>query len=80
MLHCKRQNTHHTQLPKTGSLGFIRGLSTVDPHRKCIVSNYPLTDSPDMRFSTGIHTIYVRFLDNAEAGRFSAMWFEATQA
>lgn len=80
MLQCKRQNTHHTKLPRPGSLGFIRGLSTVDPNRKCIASHYPLTDSPDYRFSTGIHTLWVRFLDNGEVRCFSGVWFEAADA
>ena len=76
MLNSKRQNFHHSKLPRPGAVGFIRGLSSVSPRRKCIVSHYPLTDSPDYRFSHGIHTVYVRFLDNGEVGQFSGFWFE----
>lgn len=76
MLDYKRQNTHHSKLPRPGAIGHIRGLRTVYLWRKCIVSHYPLTDSPDYRFSRGIHTVYVRFLDNGEVGQFSGFWFE----
>lgn len=76
MLKCQRQNFHHSKLPKPGTVGRIVGLSTVDPRRRCIVSHYPLTDSPDYRFSIGIHTVFVRFLDSGEIRRFSGIWFE----
>jgi hypothetical protein len=76
MLDYKRQNTHHSKMPRPGAVGYIRGLRTVYLWRKCIVSHYPLTDSPDCRFSRGIHTVYVRFLDNGEVGQFSGFWFE----
>ncbi len=79
MLDYKRQNIHHSKLPRPGAIGFVRGLSSIDFRRKCIVSHYPLTDSPDYRFSLGIHTVYVRFLDNAEVGRFSGIWFEEAE-
>ncbi len=76
MLKCQRQNFHHSKLPKPGTVGRIIGLSTVDPRRRCIVSHYPLTDSLDYRFSIGIHTVFVRFLDSGEIRRFSGIWFE----
>lgn len=76
MLHCKRQNLHRSKLPKPGAAGRIVGLSTVNPRRKCIVVAYPLCDSADYRFSVGIHTVFVRFLDNGEMARFSGIWFE----
>jgi hypothetical protein len=77
MLKSSRQNVHHSKLPKPGEMGHIVGLSTVNPRRKCIVIAYPLTDSPDHRFSMGIHTCFVQFLDNAEIRRFSGFWFES---
>ena len=77
MLNCKRQNIHHSKLPLPGTIGHIVGLSTVNPRRKCIVSHYPLCDSADHRFSIGIHTVFVRFLDTGEIIRFSGFWFEA---
>ena len=76
MLKCQRQNFHHSKLPKPGSVGHIVGLTTVDPKRLCVVSHYPLTDSADYRFSIGIHTAFVRFLDNNEIRRFSGIWFQ----
>ena len=75
MLKCQRQNIHHSKLPPPSSIGHIVGLSTVDPRRKCIVIAYPLTDSPDYHFSIGIHTCWIRFLDNSEIRRFSGFWF-----
>lgn len=72
-----RANVHRSKLPPPGVIGHIVGLSTVNPRRKCIVSHYPLCDSADYRFSVGIHTVFVRFLDNGETARFSGFWFEA---
>ncbi len=76
MLHSKRQNYHRSKLPPLGAVGHIVGLSTVNPRRKCIVSHYPLCDSADYRYSIGVHTVWVRFLDNNELARFSGIWFE----
>ena len=75
MLKSYRQNIHHSKLPGTGAIGRIVGLSTVNPLRKCIVIAYPLTDSADYRYSIGIHTCFVKFLDNGEIQRFSGFWF-----
>lgn len=77
MLKGIRQNFHHSKLPQPGSIGRIIGLDDVDSRRKCIVIAYPLTDSSDYRFSFGIHTIFVRFLDNSKIERFSGVWFHA---
>lgn len=77
MLKGDRQNIHHSKLPKPGTVGYIVGLSAVDTRRKCIVIAYPLTDSADYRFSVGIHTLFVRFLDNNEIQRLSGFWFES---
>jgi hypothetical protein len=76
MLNCKRQNFHHSKLPPPGAIGHIFGLDTVDPRRKCIVSHYPLCDNV-LPYSIGIHTVWVRFLDNGEMVRFSGIWFNA---
>lgn len=43
--------------------------------RRCIVESYPLTDSPDYRYSIGVHTVTVRFLDNGERRRISGFYF-----
>lgn len=75
MLKCQRQNVHHSKLPQSGAVGHIVGLSTVNPKRKCIVSHYPLCDNV-LPYSMGIHTVYVRFLDNGDIQRFSGIWFQ----
>ena len=77
MLKSTRQNFHRSKLPKSGALGYIVGLSTVDPHRKCITVAYPLCDNV-RPYSIGIHTCWVRFLDNGEIRRFSGLWFKET--
>jgi hypothetical protein len=69
-----RANVHHSRLPAPGAVGHIVGLSTVDPQRKCIVSHYPLCDNV-LTYSIGIHTVYVRFLDNQEELCVSGIWF-----
>jgi hypothetical protein len=70
-----RANYHHYTLPPPGAIGHITGLQTVDSRRKCIVSHYPLCDNV-LPYSIGIHTVYVRFLDNGEIRRFSGHWFQ----
>jgi len=76
MLDCKRQNIHHSKLPKPGQIGWIVGLerSGINPRRKCIISHYPLCDNA-LPYSRGIHTVFVKFLDNGEIARFSGIWF-----
>lgn len=68
-------NFHHSKLPKAGTIGHIVGLSTIDSTRKCIVSHYPLYDNI-LLYSIGIHTVYIRFLDNQDEMRLSAIWFK----
>ncbi len=75
MLKGQRQNFHRSKLPKPGTVGCIVGLSTVNPCRKCIVVAYPLCDNVHPH-SIGIHTCWVRFLDNSDIQRFSGIWFE----
>lgn len=75
MLKGKRQDFHHSKLPAPGTIGNIVGLSTVNPRRKCIVIAYPLCDNV-LPYSIGIHTCWVRFLDNSEIQRFSGIWFK----
>ena len=77
MLTPHRQNVHRSRLPDPGAIGHIVGLASVDSRRRCIVSHYPLTDSPDYHYSLGIHTVFVRFLDNGEIWRCSGIWFHA---
>ena len=72
-----RANIHHSRLPAPGAVGHIVGLSTIDPQRKCIVSHYPLCDNV-LPHSIGIHTVYVRFLNNREELRVSGIWFRET--
>jgi hypothetical protein len=71
----QRQNFHHSKLPKPGAIGYIVGLATVNPRRKRMVMAYPLCDSADYRYSIGIHTVYLRFLDDQEELRVSGRWF-----
>lgn len=75
MLKGQRQNFHHSKLPRPGSIGHIVGSSTVNPRRKCIVVAYPLCDNV-RPYSIGIHTVWVRFLDNHELACFSGIWFQ----
>lgn len=75
MLKGERQNTHHSKLPKLGEIGHLVGLLTIDPHRRCIVSHYPLCDNI-LPYSRGIHTVWVRFLDNRELRQISGIWFQ----
>jgi hypothetical protein len=75
MLGFRLQNTHRHRLPVPGELGHIVGLSTVNPKRRCIVSHFSLSDAADQRYSRGIHTVVVRFLDSGELARLASHWF-----
>jgi hypothetical protein len=72
-----RGNVHYSnsKLPQLGAIARIVGLATVDLHQNCIVGHYTLCDNV-LPYSRGIHTIYVRFLDNREIARFGSFWFE----
>jgi hypothetical protein len=76
MLKGKRQNIYHSKLPPPGEMGHVIGLQMVDPRRCCIVSHYPLCDNV-LPYSRGIHTVWIRFLDNGELRRISGIWFHA---
>lgn len=75
MLTGKRQNFHHSKLPTVGAIGHLVGLQTVDPCRRCIISHFPLCDNV-LPYSIGIHTVWVRFLDNHALLRVSGIWFQ----
>lgn len=75
MLKCQRQNFHHSKLPEPGKIGCIVALSTINMRRKCIVIAYPLCDNVHP-YSIGIHSCWVRFLDNGDIQRFSGIWFQ----
>ena len=78
MLTGRRQNFHHSKLPQPGEMGYvITGHDHYGGRRRvCIVESFPLTDSPDYRYSIGIHTVNVRFLDNQERRRCSGVNFQ----
>ena len=80
MLGSRLQNTHRHRLPAAGELGRIVGLCTVNPKRRCIVSHFPLSDAADQRYCRGIHTVYVRFLDNGAYLRLAGHWFKGDDA
>jgi hypothetical protein len=79
MLNSQRQNFHHSKLPKPGAIGHIVGLERngISPRRTCIVIAFPLCDN-ELPYSIGIHTCWVRFLDNQEIRQFSGIWFKET--
>ena len=67
-------NLHHSKLPEPGAIGWIRGLASINPERRCIVESYPLCDNV-WPWSHGIHTMTVRFLDNGDRRRLSGHYF-----
>jgi hypothetical protein len=68
MLQGERQNIHHSKLPQPGEVGRILGLPLGESRRRCIVSHYPLCNNVPSH-SRGIHTVWIRFLDNGELRR-----------
>lgn len=59
-------NYHHSKLPSLGAIVIVRtrDLAPKCRWRRWIVESFPLTDSPDPRYSVGIHTVVLRALDN----------------
>jgi hypothetical protein len=70
-----RGNVHHSKLPKLGAIVTVRTRQLQPGHRyrRYIVEAYPLSDAPDS-YSRGIHTVYLRALDNGERARVSGHW------
>jgi hypothetical protein len=60
-------------------INFVDHLALRELHKASailILSHYPLCDNV-LPYSIGIHTVWVRFLDNGEMVRFSGIWFNA---
>jgi len=71
-------NTHHSKLPNLGEIVVVK-ISEIAPgyrYRKFIVESFPLSDSPDQRYSRGIHTVNLKALDNGERVRVSGFYCE----
>ena len=71
-------NIHRYPIPRPGAIVIvkIRPLEIGCRWRKWIVESYPLSDSPDQRFSRGIHTVWLRALDNNERVKVSGHYCE----
>lgn len=77
-----RTNFHHSKLPAIGTIVTVHPVRTSPymdpPRRKWMVIAYPLNDNhtPDGRpvYSIGIHTVYLKALDNGYQTRCSAIW------
>ena len=69
-------NTHRHKLPRPGAIVVVatQALQPGRRYRRFIVESYPLSDSPDQRYSRGIHTCTLRALDNEERCRVSGVW------
>ncbi len=69
-----KTNFHKSKLPKLGSIVRLPGLSrTQNPARKWIAFAYPLTDNAG---GYGIHTVFIRALDNGQEIRVSGFYCE----
>ncbi len=83
MLNHTRQNTHKTQIPAPGQIGYLTaGYDTYlgplyyqGKRQRYQITAYPLTDSADPRYSIGIHTIHARRLADGETIQISARHF-----
>lgn len=64
----KKTNFHHSKLPAIGAVVRVRLLSHYHPSRKFIVTAYPLSDNAG---GFGIHTCFLRALDNGQEVRVS---------
>jgi hypothetical protein len=75
-----RANVHRSKLPAPGAIVEVRLRRPLprQRYRRWIVESYPLSDSPDQRYSRGIHTVTLRALDNGERRRIAGHWCEET--
>ena len=72
MFTCKKQNYHHSKLPKIGEIGFI---NLPQYHNdRFMVSHYPLCDNV-LPYSKGIHTAYFKRLKDNAITQFSGFYF-----
>ena len=72
MLSCKRQNFHHSKMPKLGDIVTLpKNLGY--GNRKFIVKSFPLCDNV-RPFSIGIHTVNLEALDNRQEIRVSGFY------
>jgi hypothetical protein len=77
MLTSKRQNFHHSKLPKVGDIVnvVVRPLQSRESYKKFIVESFPLCDNI-RHYSRGIHTCIIRDLSNNEKHRVSGHLLE----
>jgi hypothetical protein len=75
MLASKRQNFHHSKLPRLGAIVTVRDrpLGPGRRYRRFIVESFPLCDN-DRPYSFGIHTCMIRALDNGERFKIAGHW------
>ena len=83
-------NFHRSRLPAAGAVGrlilrrdrwgkpsqFVGGAPGGRRPARVMVEAFPLTDSPDVRYSRGVHTAYFRRLADGAVFRASGHWFE----
>lgn len=78
MLKSKRQNYHHSKLPKLGTITKIPSeictrYSGIRPNTKHIVIAFPLCDN-QLPYSKGIHTCLVKSLHDGKIHRISGFF------
>lgn len=60
-------NVHRHKLPRAGAIVSLERLNlTYSTVRRWIVVGYPLSNSPDQRYSRGIHCVYVKPLGDRD--------------
>ncbi|RCR68618.1 hypothetical protein [Larkinella punicea] len=64
-----KTNFNHARLPRLGAVVNLPVSQLFSPKRKFIVTAYPLCDN-----ETGIHTCYLRALDNGQEVRVSGFY------
>lgn len=84
MLKSRRQNCHRSKLPRAGAIVTVPGLARGwrwntrgevrrGGLRRWIVVAFPLCDNTPP-YSIGIHTVWIRALDNGELRRVSGFY------
>lgn len=73
-----RGNLHSSKLPRLGAIVTVRDKPLQHGHRyrRFIVEAFPLNDSANPKYSRGIHTVWLRALDNGWRIQVAGHWCE----
>lgn len=68
-------NIHRSKLPPPGAIVRLPGLANIGFEGRWIVTAFPLSNSPDQRYASGIHMVHLAKLGRPDVtARVSGFW------